>query len=77
VKDEHNEERDMTLAKHVMNIHVNAAATEDESAEGELSLSFLKKYINYARSRCGPRLSQVIVDANQNSNPDRFSQRPS
>jgi len=58
VKDEHNEERDMTLAKHVMNIHVNAAATEDESAEGELSLSFLKKYINYARSRCGPRLSQ-------------------
>ena len=48
------------MAKHVMNIHVNAAATEQEVPEGELSLSFLKKFINYARSRCGPRLSQVI-----------------
>merc|ERR1712042_255084 len=26
VKDEHNEERDITLAKHVMNVHVNAGA---------------------------------------------------
>merc|ERR1719270_3380212 len=33
VKDEHNEERDMTLAKHVMGIHINAAA--DTAAEGE------------------------------------------
>ena len=59
VKDEHNEERDMILAKHVMNIHVNAMATEDENSKGELSLAFLKKFINYARSRCGPRISQV------------------
>jgi len=61
VKDEHNEERDMILAKHVMNIHVNAMATEDENSKGELSLSFLKKFINYARSRCGPRISKVCV----------------
>lgn len=59
VKDEHNEARDITLAKHVMNIHMNAAATEDDSSQGELSLSFLKKFINYSRSRCGPRLSKV------------------
>ncbi len=58
-QDEHNEARDITLAKHVMNIHVNAAATEDQNDKGELSLNFLKKFINYARSRCGPRLSQV------------------
>merc|ERR1712029_1337522 len=61
VKDEHNEERDITLAKHVMSIHVNAgSAAAAESAaqdEGELSLQFLKKFINYARARCGPRLS--------------------
>merc|ERR1712142_216817 len=43
VKDEHNEDRDLTLAKHVMGIHVNAAA--NTAAEGELSLAFLKKYI--------------------------------
>jgi len=62
VKDEHNEERDVTLAKHVMSIHVNAgsasAAANDAQDEGELSLQFLKKYINYARARCGPRLSR-------------------
>ena len=42
VKDEHNEARDITLAKHVMSIHVNAgsAAAADAAAqdEGELSL---------------------------------------
>ena len=59
MKDEHNEERDMILAKHVMNIHVNAMATEDENSKGELSLNFLKKFINYSRSRCGPRISHV------------------
>ncbi len=58
VKDEHNAERDTTLAKHVMNVHMNAgAATAEPGAEGELSLAFLKKFINYARARCGPRLS--------------------
>ena len=58
VKDEHNAERDTTLAKHVMNVHMNAgAATVEPGAEGELSLAFLKKFINYARARCGPRLS--------------------
>merc|ERR1719209_170453 len=56
VKDEHDEERDLTLAKHVMGIHVNAAA--NKAVEGELSLAFLKKYISYVRSRCGPRLSE-------------------
>ena len=57
IKDEHNEERDITLARHVMNVHVNAGASADQGdgAEGELSLAFLKKYINYARARCGPR----------------------
>ena len=39
-----------------MNVHVNAGATADDNvAEGELTLAFLKKFINYARARCGPR----------------------
>merc|ERR1712038_2030544 len=33
VKDEHNEARDMTLARHVMKVHMNAAA--DNAVEGE------------------------------------------
>ena len=66
MKDEHDEARDMTLARHVMKVifeagrvwilshclilqvHMNAAA--DNAVEGELSLSFLKKYIGYCRS---------------------------
>ena len=66
VKDEHNEERDITLAKHVMNVHVNAGAVEQENQEGELSLTFLKKYINYARARCGPRLSTEAAEKLKN-----------
>lgn len=67
VKDEHNEERDITLARHVMNVHVNAGATTDDNvAEGELSLAFLKKYINYARARCGPRLSRESAEKLKN-----------
>jgi len=67
VKDEHNEERDITLARHVMNVHVNAGATtDDNAADGELSLAFLKKYINYARARCGPRLSREAAEKLKN-----------
>ncbi|XP_068244226.1 DNA replication licensing factor Mcm5 [Palaemon carinicauda] len=58
VKDEHDEARDTTLAKHVMNVHLNALKTAEETPEGELSLKFLKKYISYCRGRCGPRLSE-------------------
>lgn len=51
VKDEHNEARDTTLARHVMNVHMNAAHKANSTAEvdGELSLDFLKRYIAYAR----------------------------
>ncbi|XP_043511832.1 DNA replication licensing factor Mcm5-like [Frieseomelitta varia] len=58
VKDEHEQNRDITLAKHVMNIHSNAGQVTEQSAEGELPLHILKKYIHYCRSRCGPRLSK-------------------
>jgi len=57
VKDEHDEARDTILAKHVMNIHMNALQTSEEQREGELDLVTLKKYISYIRSKCGPRIS--------------------
>ncbi|XP_065563202.1 DNA replication licensing factor mcm5-A-like [Artemia franciscana] len=64
VKDEHDEKRDTTLAKHVMNIHMNALqATE---VEGEMSLELLKKYIAFCRSRCGPRLSEAAGEKLKN-----------
>merc|ERR1719175_146719 len=64
VKDEHDEKRDTTLAKHVMQVHMNAAA--DSAAEGELSLAFLKKYIGYCRTRCGPRLEEKAAEKLKN-----------
>merc|ERR1712014_5571 len=51
---------------HVMNVHMNAGAASAEMQEGELSLAFLKKYINYARSRCGPRLSAEAAEKLKN-----------
>ncbi|XP_019769821.2 DNA replication licensing factor Mcm5 [Dendroctonus ponderosae] len=57
VKDEHDQARDTTVAKHVINIHMNAGQITAEPKEGELSMEFLKKYINYCRTRCGPRLN--------------------
>merc|ERR1719431_1961541 len=64
VKDEHDEHRDMTLARHVMKVHMSAAA--DTATEGELSLALLKKYIGYCRARCGPRLTQEAAEKLKN-----------
>lgn len=50
VKDEHEQNKDVTLAKHVMNIHSNAAQVTEQSMEGELPLHILKKYIHYCRT---------------------------
>lgn len=58
VKDEHNEQRDMTLAKHIMNVHMNAGQKTDNNEDGELSLECIKKFINFSRRNCGPRLSE-------------------
>ena len=71
VKDEHDERRDITLAKHVMGVHVNALAGANVAdnggeQEGELSLAFIKKYVAFARSRCGPRLSKEAGEKLQN-----------
>ncbi|XP_076283365.1 DNA replication licensing factor Mcm5 [Lasioglossum baleicum] len=58
VKDEHEQNRDITMAKHVMSLHTNAGQVTEQTAEGELPLHILKKYIYYCRTRCGPRLSK-------------------
>lgn len=50
VKDEHEKNRDITLAKHVMNLHMNAGQVSEVAADGEIPLSVLKKYIYYCRT---------------------------
>lgn len=46
-----------TLARHIINVHLNAHKATQEPKEGEISLPTLKKYIHYCRTRCGPRLN--------------------
>uniref|UniRef100_A0A8C3K2K8 DNA replication licensing factor MCM5 n=1 Tax=Calidris pygmaea TaxID=425635 RepID=A0A8C3K2K8_9CHAR len=65
VKDEHNEERDMTLAKHVMSLHVSAL-TQTQAVEGEIELNKLKKFISFCRTKCGPRLSAAAAEKLKN-----------
>lgn len=59
VKDIHDESRDITMAKHIINVHLSSNKnTPVERSEGEISLSTFKKYIHYCRTNCGPRLSK-------------------
>ncbi|CAK7892233.1 minichromosome maintenance protein 5 [[Candida] anglica] len=58
VKDEHNEARDMTIAKHVLNIHAgNTNNNQDQNQEGEIPIDTMKRYIQYVKLKCAPRLS--------------------
>lgn len=56
VKDDHNEARDRLIAQHVMNIHTGNPP-ENEEQEGEISIDTMKRYIQYAKAKCAPRLS--------------------
>jgi len=68
VKDEHNEARDATLARHVMNVHMNAThnagsnAGAGQAKDGDITLEFLRKYIQFARAKCGPRLGEQAAE---------------
>lgn len=64
VRDEHNASRDITLAKHVLSVHINAKESTNPSAGGsgtcsndQFDLATMKKYISFAKSSCSPRLS--------------------
>ena len=50
IRDDHNERRDANIASHVLDIHINSNRTIAESAEGEISVTMLKKYISYCRA---------------------------
>ncbi|KAJ2688217.1 minichromosome maintenance protein 5, partial [Coemansia spiralis] len=60
VKDEHNELRDQTIARHVMQVHATRAPVEVEG--GELSLETMRRYVTYCKERCAPRLSAEAAE---------------
>ncbi|KAI8897959.1 MCM2/3/5 family-domain-containing protein [Globomyces pollinis-pini] len=55
VRDEHNEERDQTIAKHVIGVHMNRDT--QEVIEGDLDIQKMRSYISYCKTKCAPRLS--------------------
>ncbi|KAM3962521.1 minichromosome maintenance 5 [Aphomia sociella] len=62
VKDEHDQNRDITMAKHIMSVHMGGDSTERARAEGELPLALLRRYAAYCRARCGPRLAATAAE---------------
>lgn len=48
LRDVHDEARDETLAKHVMNVH--ATGTTAERAEGDMDLQTMRGYISYCKA---------------------------
>ncbi|KAK9450358.1 MCM2/3/5 family-domain-containing protein [Limtongia smithiae] len=62
VKDDHNEGRDQSVAKHVMNIHMNQSTVATEEQAGEIPIEKMRRYISYCKSRCAPRLSSEAAE---------------
>ncbi|CAI5757721.1 unnamed protein product [Candida verbasci] len=57
VKDEHNEKRDISIAQHVMNIHSGNRSDLQQQQEGEIPIDLMKRYIQYVKFKCAPRLT--------------------
>lgn len=65
VKDDHNEERDISIANHVMNIHTGRSIQTEgelENAGMEISVEKMRRYITYCRLKCAPRLSAQAAE---------------
>ncbi|RLV95642.1 Minichromosome maintenance protein 5 [Spathaspora sp. JA1] len=57
VKDEHNENRDISIAQHVMNVHTGGSKSQNQQEEGEIPIETMKRYIQYVKLKCAPRLT--------------------
>ena len=62
VRDDHDRNRDETIAKHVMGIHMGHGPSANEPAQAEIPVEKMKRYIAYAKSRCAPRLSPEAAE---------------
>ena len=56
VRDEHDEVRDSTIARHVVGVHMNTK--QSESVEGDFDIAKMRSYISYCKKKCAPRLSE-------------------
>ena len=56
VRDIRDPDRDRSIAKHVLEVHLNSSLTNG-GITAEIDAPLLKKYVGYCRERCAPRLS--------------------
>ncbi|KAJ3289749.1 minichromosome maintenance protein 5 [Borealophlyctis nickersoniae] len=54
VKDEHSLQRDQTIARHVLQVHMN---THHPEAASDIDIQKMRSYISYCKSKCAPRLT--------------------
>eukprot|EP00899_Mesostigma_viride_P028700 jgi/Mesvir1/9014/Mv21302-RA.1 len=64
VKDERDHARDMMIARHVLNVHATAATAMLDPEEAQRQ-QMLKRYIEFCRAYCSPRLSEEASAALQ------------
>lgn len=58
IKDEHNEQRDRLVARHVIETHQNVQQHQSlGGVEGEIPIEKMKRFITFCKSRCAPRLT--------------------
>jgi len=61
VKDEHNEARDQTIAKHVLNIHMNRTNAV-AGGDPDIDIQKMKSFISYCRTKCAPKLTPAAAE---------------
>jgi DNA replication licensing factor MCM5 len=57
VKDHHNQQMDINMAKHVINVHSGYG-----DIAGDIPFDLLKRYIHYCREHCAPRLDKDAAE---------------
>jgi len=59
VRDIREQERDKSIARHVLGVHINAGIADGAGGHPvDIDAPTLKKFVSYCRARCAPRLSE-------------------
>ncbi|TVU27892.1 hypothetical protein EJB05_19393 [Eragrostis curvula] len=66
VKDVRMYEQDKRIASHIIKVHASGAAASSNSTDASEGENWLKRYIEYCRVTCKPRLSEKAAEMLQN-----------
>jgi DNA replication licensing factor MCM5 len=66
VKDIRMYDQDKRIASHIIKVHASGAAASSKNTEASEGENWLKRYIEYCRATCKPRLSEKAAEMLQN-----------